>query len=78
MANGSVASVQDATAVPVAKVVQMQLVVVSTRSSVALVLAKSLIHVMERLSPGVLSFLPLVLVSLDRDAGVTVEAERLK
>jgi hypothetical protein len=78
MANGSVASVQNATSVAVAKVVQMQLVVVSTRSSVSLVFAKSLIHVMERLSPGALSFLPLVLVSLDRDAGVSVEAERLK
>jgi hypothetical protein len=78
MANGSVASVQNATSVAVAKVVQMQLVVVSARSSVSLVFAKSLIHVMERLSPGALSFLPLVLVSLERDDGVSVEADRLK
>ena len=74
----SVSTTQDVVPAPIAKVVQLQLVVLSSRSSIALVLAKSLLHVMERLSPGSLTFLPLVLVSLDRDAGVGVEAERLK
>lgn len=63
---------------PAASSLQLQLVFVAPESSVSLVLAKSFIVAMERMSPGAFSYLPLIVISLHEGPSLAAEAERLK
>ena len=65
-------------ATPVASAVSLQLVFVSHESSVSLVLAKSFIVAMDKMSPGAFTYLPLIVISLHEGPSMMAEAERLK
>ena len=63
---------------PTVSPVQLQLIFVAPESFVSLVLAKSFTCLMETISPGAFTLLPLVVISLRDGPSIASEAERLK
>ena len=57
---------------------QLQLIVVAPRSSISLVFVKSFLHAMERLSPGTLTCLPLIVICSETEPCMAEEVQRLK